>query len=850
MAQVPGQQLSNKDLANFRQVVRHFEGKQYKKGLKVAEQVLKKNPNHADTQAMKALILHSQGHSQDAFDLAKIALKNNMKSHVCWHVYGLLWRGEKNFEEAIKAYKFALRLEPESQPIQRDLAHLQVQMRDYEGYIESRRNMLQQKPGIRQNWTALAIAHHLSGGYEDAENVLTTFEDTVKNNKPARTDIEHWEAVLYKNYIIAESGNLEKALDHLDAIGKRSPDVTGVMEMRADYLLRLDRKKDAEAAYSALLDRNPENSTYFDGWIKAKDLQDAEPTEAKKAYDGVAAKYPRSDLPRRRPLDFLSGDAFRQAVNAYLIRMLRRGVPSTFANIKQLYGDKSKLSTVEELVEGYQSGTMPNTTDDSKPATEKEQENFKWSVPYFLAQHYNFITSRNLPKALEYADRCIAIDSKSVDFHAVKARTYKYMGNTYKASELMTQAQSLDLKDRAINTKAAKYLLRNDQNEDALAMAGKFTQNKTSGGPLADLLDMQCIWYLTEDGQAYIRQRKLGLALKRFHQIFNIFEVWQDDQFDFHNFSLRKGMIRAYVDMLRWEDHLRDHPFYSRMAISAIKAYLLLADNPDLAHGPILNGVNGSTSNGKLSEVERKKALKKARKEQDKLEKAEADKKALAKASKPVPKAEQEDVKKEDADPLGKTLVETKTPLDDAMKFLGPLLEFCGDLLDAQKVGFEVYIRRRKYLLAAKCLLKVRELASEDADAFVFAYQLRHALESNAEGIDGKVTSLVKELAKDALQLNVPAKEFIEKFRKENESTSIRHVQAYAKVKQFADASTQADNEKLLLESVSKFEDARLEDLTAGLEILQDWGSSSDVLEKYKTEARKSWPGAAVFQDG
>ena len=81
---------------------------------------------------------------EEAFDLAKIALKNNMKSHVCWHVYGLLWRGEKNSEEALKAYRFALRLEPESQPIQRDLAHLQIQTRDYEGYVESRKNMLQQ----------------------------------------------------------------------------------------------------------------------------------------------------------------------------------------------------------------------------------------------------------------------------------------------------------------------------------------------------------------------------------------------------------------------------------------------------------------------------------------------------------------------------------------------------------------------------------------------------------------------------------------------------------------------------------------------------------------------------------
>jgi hypothetical protein len=35
--------------------------------------------------------------------------------------------------------------------------------------------------------------------------------------------------------------------------------------MKADYLLRLDRKAEAEAAYTALLERNPDNSIYYIG---------------------------------------------------------------------------------------------------------------------------------------------------------------------------------------------------------------------------------------------------------------------------------------------------------------------------------------------------------------------------------------------------------------------------------------------------------------------------------------------------------------------------------------------------------------------------------------------------------
>ncbi|KIW99661.1 uncharacterized protein Z518_11074 [Rhinocladiella mackenziei CBS 650.93] len=750
MAQ-PQPQLSHKDGALFRQVVRNFENKQYKRGLKAAEQILRKTPNHADTQAMKALILGHQGHTDEAFALAKTALNNNMKSHVCWHVYGLLYRLDKNYEEAIKAYKFALRLEPDSAPIQRDLAHLQIQMRDYDGYIQSRRIMLQQKPGFRQNWTALAIAHHLAGNYDDAENVLTTYEETLKT-KPNRLDMEHWEAVLYKNYVIAESGEVEKALDHLEAVGKKSPDILGVMEMRADYLARLDRKSEAEAAYAALLERNPDHSAYYDGYIAAKGLKDGPMSEIKRAYQELAEKYPKADLPRRRPLDVLAGDEFKQAADSYLQKMFRKGVPSTFANIKHLYADTSKRDIVQDLVEGYSSGNLgAQTNGATENGDGKEESRFKSSVLYFLAQHYNYKLSRDLDKAREYADRCIELDPKSVDFHGVKARYYKHKGDLIKAAEVMDQARALDEKDRAINTKCAKYQLRSDQNDKALETASKFTQNKT-GGPLGDLVDMQCVWYLTEDGQSYLRQRKLGLALKRFHQILAIFDVWQDDQFDFHNFSLRKGMIRAYVDMLRWEDRLREHPFFSTMAISAVKAYVLLSDNPDLVHGPIMDNVNGTGKSSEMSAADRKKALKKAKREQEKMEKAEAEKKAAMKAAKPMPKSEDSDTKKEDPDPFGKALLETKEPLKDAMKFLTPLLEWCSQIVEAQCVGFELYMRRKKYLLATKCLLAVNAQDPTNTQLLEYRKQLKHVLINKPAELSDKVAEIIKSEAGSLVQ--------------------------------------------------------------------------------------------------
>lgn len=661
-------------------------------GLKAADQVLRKVPDHGDTKAMKALIMNSQGHSDEAFALAKEALKHDMKSHICWHVYGLLYRSVKNVEEAVKAYKFALKLEPESQQIQRDLALLQMQMRDYQGYVQSRRAILQSRTQLRQNWTALAIAQHLSGDLVHAERTLTAYEETLKS-PPPKTDTEHSEAVLYKNTIIAEMGDTERALEHLDAASKNNLDRTAMMEMRARYLLELERMDEAEEAYRALLDRNGEYRSYYSGLQAALGLKITDIDSLKSLYEGFALKNPRGDAARRIPLDFLEGEDFRKAADQYLQHMLHKGIPSTFANVKALYCDKAKRDTIQDLVESYSAGKYVSQTNGSTDVQVNgdKPSKFELSVQYFLAQHYSYHLSRDLEKAMKIVDEMITLSPESVDYHMTKARILKHYGNIQRASEIMEHARSLDIRDRYINTKAAKYQLRNNDNAAALANMSKFTRSEAVGGHLGDLHDMQCMWFITEDGEAYLRQGKLGLALKRFTSIYNIFEIWQEDQFDFHNFSLKKGQIRAYVEMIRWEDHLREHPFFSRAAIAAARIYIMLYDRPHLANGSQTNGLNGSLDKIDLSE--RKKAQKKAKKDQQKQEQIDAEKKDAKKTTQAHSDAE---AKKEDPDPRGEKLLQVSEPLVDAMKFVTPLLEFSPKNIEAQQVGFEVFIRRSK----------------------------------------------------------------------------------------------------------------------------------------------------------
>ena len=46
---------------------------------------------------MKGLTLNCLGRKEEAYDHVRRGLRNDLKSHVCWHVYGLLQRQAELF---------------------------------------------------------------------------------------------------------------------------------------------------------------------------------------------------------------------------------------------------------------------------------------------------------------------------------------------------------------------------------------------------------------------------------------------------------------------------------------------------------------------------------------------------------------------------------------------------------------------------------------------------------------------------------------------------------------------------------------------------------------------------------
>jgi N-alpha-acetyltransferase 15/16, NatA auxiliary subunit len=61
-----------------------------------------------------------------------------------------------------------------------------------------------------------------------------------------------------------------------------------------------------------------------------------------------------------------------------------------------------------------------------------------------------------------------------------------------------------------------------------------------------------------------------------FLEVITHFDEFTEDQYDFHNYCLRKVTLRAYVDLIRMEDCLYCHPAYGAAAEAAIDAYVQL----------------------------------------------------------------------------------------------------------------------------------------------------------------------------------------------------------------------------------------------------------------------------------
>ncbi|EEF44685.1 NMDA receptor-regulated protein, putative [Ricinus communis] len=706
-----GASLPPKEANLFKLIVKSYETKQYKKGLKAADTILKKFPDHGETLSMKGLTLNCMDRKSEAYELVRLGLKNDLKSHVCWHVYGLLYRSDREYKEAIKCYRNALKIDPDNIEILRDLSLLQAQIRDLAGFVETRQQLLTLKPNHRMNWIGFAVAHHLNSNASKAVDILEAYEGTLEDDYPPDNErCEHGEMLLYKISLLEECGSLERALEELHKKGLKIVDKLACEEQEVSLLVKLARLEEGAELYRVLLAMNPDNYRYYEGLQKCVGLDSEngqysadEIDKLDSLYKLLGQQYTWSSAVKRIPLDFLQGDKFREAADNYVRPLLTKGVPSLFSDLSPLYDHAGKANILENLILELEhsirtTGRYPGRAEKEPPST------LMWTL-FFLAQHYDRRGQYDI--ALTKIDEAIEHTPTVIDLYSVKSRILKHAGDLAAAAALADEARCMDLADRYINSECVKRMLQADQVAVAEKTAVLFTKD---GDQHNNLHDMQCMWYELASGESYFRQGDLGRALKKFLAVEKHYADITEDQFDFHSYCLRKMTLRAYVAMLKFQDRLHSHAYFHKAAAGAIRCYIKLYDSPSKSR------TEEDDEMSKLLPSQKKKMRQKQKKAEARA-KREAEVKNEESSASGASKLGKRHVKPVDPDPNGEKLLQVEDPLLEATKYLKLLQKNSPDSLETHLLSFEVNMRKQKILLALQAVKQLLRLDAESPDS-------------------------------------------------------------------------------------------------------------------------------------
>ncbi|MBW0482768.1 hypothetical protein O181_022483 [Austropuccinia psidii MF-1] len=762
--------LEIQDQTIFKQILHLYEAKSYALALKHCDTLLAKYPGHGETTAMAGLLQHSLNNKAQGYTLVKAGMKADLKSHIVWHVYGLMTRADRNYHEAVKSYTQALRLDPENHSILRDLAMLQIQVRQYGSYVESRWKLLRANRRSRTAWLSLAMAYVLNKQNDAALEILDAMESYEVVYEPERS-FERSEMIFFKASILSTSN----ALQYLERNSHLVLDRSRYLLMRARCLGELGRQEASEWAWLDLLDSNDENRSYLDGYLlnQAKSENDS-PLDA---LQRLSKRFPTSQMIRRSILDHSFGNQFEKELESYLATRLIKGIPSIFNDLKPLMVDSSKLLIIKTVTEQFHESFLqhqhlqPNETSEEDPPS-----TLVWLL-HFLSQLYATPHLNMIDEALETIQKAINHTPCLPDLYITLARIYKRAGSFEKAADTLRLARELDGQDRYLNSKCAKYLLqsivpgehqtiqtRTQLLKESRRLVGLFTRTDAPD-PVSDLVDMQAVWYVTAEAEAAFRVSDWGLSLKRFHQVIEIFRQWEEDQYDFHIYSIRKSTFQAYLNLLEFEDSLYTRPHYYNAISKAIWIYLQLHDRISSSSSDIIP----TTEYNILippSSIEKTKVDLDSNEKDDKIEESTMSKKAMKKAKMAEIKAKAQaalEAKKatsktkandqsnssapdvippiKDEDPTGEKLVKTDRPLEmatDLLKTVEDQITRKGDPTDSTKrllckgvflLRFEIEFRKDKPLLALKGLLKAQSFSSDhryiDPEVFVALTKLK-----------------------------------------------------------------------------------------------------------------------------
>lgn len=294
-------------------------------------------PDHPDTMSMHAIFLFHTGEEDKGLAEAKSAVfKSKMKSQMCWHTYGMLLHQKRDYHEAIKCYQFALKTDPNNLQIMRDVALMQIQIRDHVGHTHSRFEMLKQKPNLIQNWLSYCMANHMKGEFADVLKCLTSIDTLLLNVTLRPPEVSSY--MIYRCLVFDHADKPEEFYAELQKNNSKILDRVVYRELLVRACTKLNKADEAVEAMESLVKEFPDNEDYLKQYLE---MLKVAPEKAGAFYKDMTEKY-KSKVAQLRYLSYLHDkqqfkDEFVNFVGPYY----KKNIISLFREVRELYNSKA-----------------------------------------------------------------------------------------------------------------------------------------------------------------------------------------------------------------------------------------------------------------------------------------------------------------------------------------------------------------------------------------------------------------------------------------------------------------------------------------------------------------------------
>ena len=186
----------------------------------------------------------------------------------------------------------------------------------------------------------------------------------------------------------------------------------------------------------------------------------------------------------------------------------------------------------------------------------KEEDDLKFTQ-MTLASLY--LRKNEVAKAVDEFNQ-VKHEIPTIEYLCEKARVLKFENKLTEAAETMNEARKLDLSDRYLANRAAKYYFRAGNVSEAASIYLLFAKAGNEKGLTPSQIEkkvndraegLEISWYFTEYAEALLRLEKYDDAEKYAKSVLKIYNNYVNDLFDFHGYALGKASIVSYIKVIR-----------------------------------------------------------------------------------------------------------------------------------------------------------------------------------------------------------------------------------------------------------------------------------------------------------